>query len=74
MWEEYQDCYEDLLNRTSTDYAPWYVIPADDKPTARYIVAKTLLEVMEKHNFEEPELAPKIVAQIDEFKAQLENE
>jgi len=74
LWEEYQDCYEDLLNRTSTDYAPWYVIPADDKPTARYIVAKTLLEVMEKHNFEEPELAPKIVAQIDEFKAQLENE
>ena len=74
LWDKYQDCYEDLLNRTSTDYAPWYTVPADDKPTARYIVAKILLEAMEKYNFEEPTLAPKIVAQIDEFKAQLNNE
>ncbi len=74
LWDKYQSCYEDLLNRTSTDYAPWYIIPADDKPTARYIVAKTLLEEMEKYNFEEPRLEAKIVAQIDEFKAQLNNE
>jgi len=74
LWSKYQDCYEDVLNRTSTDYAPWYTVPADDKPTARYIVAKTLLEAMEKYNFEEPTLAPKVVAQIDEFKAQLNNE
>jgi len=74
LWDKYQDCYEDLLNRTSTDYAPWFVVPADDKPTARYIVAKTLLEEMEKYNFEEPKLASKLVAQIDEFKAQLNNE
>jgi len=74
LWDKYQSCYQDVLNKTSTDYAPWYIIPADDKPTARYIVAKTLLEAMEKYNFEEPKLAPKIVAQIDEFKAQLNNE
>ena len=74
LWDKYQDCYEDLLNRTSTDYAPWYTVPADDKPTARYIVAKTLLEAMEKYNFEEPKLAPKIAEQIEAFKEQLNNE
>ena len=74
LWDKYQDCYEDLLNRTSTNEAPWYIVPADDKPTARYIVAKTLLEEMEKYNFEEPKLADKILSQIDDFKNQLNNE
>ena len=74
LWDKYQYCYEDLLNRTSTNDAPWYIVPADDKPTARYIVAKTLLEEMEKYNFEEPKLASKILSQIDDFKKQLNNE
>ena len=74
LWNEYQDCYEDLLNRTSTNHAPWYVVPADDKPTARYIVAKTLLEEMEKYNFEEPTLSSKVFDKIHDFKKQLNNE
>lgn len=74
LWDEYQNCYEDLLNRTSTNNSPWYIVPADDKPTARYIVAKTLLEEMEKYNFEEPKLASKVLSQIDEFKEQLNKE
>ncbi len=74
LWNEYQMCYEDLLNRTSKENAPWYIVPADDKPTARYIVAKTLLEEMEKYNFEEPKLVSKVLSQIDEFKEQLNKE
>ncbi|TYP96476.1 PPK2 family polyphosphate:nucleotide phosphotransferase [Tenacibaculum adriaticum] len=74
LWDKYEECYEDLLNKTSTDYAPWYVVPADDKDSARYIVAKTLLEEMQKYNFQEPELQQKVLDQIDEFKAQLHNE
>ncbi len=74
LWDAYQECYEDLLQRTSTDYAPWYVIPADDKPTARYIVAKTLEEELQKYNFKEPTLPQKILDQINEYKEQLSNE
>ena len=74
LWGNYQECYKDLLQRTSTDYAPWYVIPADDKPTARYIVAKTLQEELEKYNFKEPKLPQKVLNQIHEFKEQLNNE
>ncbi|CAM1349091.1 PPK2 family polyphosphate kinase [Tenacibaculum crassostreae] len=74
LWNNYQECYEDMLQRTSTDYAPWYVVPADDKPTARYIVAKTLQEELEKYNFKEPTLSQKVLDQIDEFKNQLNQE
>ena len=74
LWDKYQECYEDLLKRTSTFYAPWYVVPADDKPTARYIVAKTISEELKKYGFKEPTLAQKDLDKIDEFKAQLNNE
>ncbi|CAM1372554.1 PPK2 family polyphosphate kinase [Tenacibaculum xiamenense] len=74
LWDKYQVCYEDLLSRTSTDYAPWFIIPADDKPSARYLVAMVLLEEMKKYNFKEPRLSQKVLDQIDDFKKQLNNE
>ncbi|OCK42043.1 phosphate--nucleotide phosphotransferase [Tenacibaculum soleae] len=74
LWDKYQECYQDLLNRTSTNYAPWYVVPADDKPTARYIVGKTISEALKKYGFKEPTLAQKDLDKINEFKAQLNNE
>ncbi len=74
LWNKYQECYGDLLNKTNTDYAPWYVVPADDKPTARYIVGKTISEELKKYGFKEPALAQKDLDKLDEFKAQLNNE
>ncbi|WP_075343107.1 PPK2 family polyphosphate kinase [Tenacibaculum agarivorans] len=74
LWDQYQECYEDAINRTSTDYAPWYIIPADDKPTARLIVATTILETFKEYDFKEPSLDKKILEKIDEFKEQLNNE
>ncbi|WP_202701087.1 PPK2 family polyphosphate kinase [Flavobacterium sp. UGB4466] len=74
-WEEYQDYYEEAINETSTKNAPWYVIPADDKEMARYIVAKTIWEEMQKHtDIKEPELPESIKANIKIYKEQLENE
>jgi PPK2 family polyphosphate:nucleotide phosphotransferase len=73
LWDKYQYCYEDLLNRTSKQNAPWFVIPADDKPTARLLLAEILLKNLKKYNFKEPTLPLKIVDQIDYFKAQLNN-
>ncbi|WP_374173766.1 PPK2 family polyphosphate kinase [Flavobacterium tructae] len=74
-WEEYQDYYEEAINKTSTKNAPWYVIPADDKEMARYIVAKTIWEEMQKHtDIKEPDLPESIKANIKIYKEQLENE
>ncbi|MHC0441138.1 PPK2 family polyphosphate kinase [Flavobacterium sp. 3-210] len=74
-WDEYQKYYEEAINKTSTDYAPWYIIPADDKEMARYIVAKIIWEEMQKHtDIREPELDEKIKANFESYKAQLKEE
>ena len=74
LWDKYQFCYEDLLNRTSKENAPWFVIPADDKPSARLILADIVLEELKKYDFKEPTLPAKIQDQVAEFKTQLNNE
>lgn len=75
LWDKYQMCYEDAINRTSKPHAPWYTIPADDKPTARYIVAKILLDTLKTYtDIKEPELDDEVKANINLYKQQLENE
>lgn len=74
LWDKYQFCYQELLNKTSKEHAPWFVIPADDKPTARFLVAKIILETLEKYNFEEPELPKKYQLEIENYKNQLATE
>ncbi|MFL0126668.1 PPK2 family polyphosphate kinase [Tenacibaculum maritimum] len=74
LWERYQFCYEEVLNKTSTNYAPWFVIPADDKKTSRCIVAEILLEELTKYGFKEPLLSAKMQSQVAAFKEQLRNE
>ncbi|MFK7834223.1 MAG: PPK2 family polyphosphate kinase [Winogradskyella sp.] len=74
-WDDYQTYYEDALNRSSKSHAPWYNIPADDKPTARYIVAKILYDTLKEYtDIQEPELPADQKANIDSYKQQLENE
>ena len=75
LWSNYQDCYQDILNRTSKAHARWYNIPADSKPAARLLVASILLNELKKYeDIKEPELDAAIKAKIDEYKQQLENE
>jgi len=75
LWDQYQNCYQDAINRTSKPHAPWFIIPADDKPTARLLVAKILHDnLMELKDVKEPELSDKIKSNLDSYKAQLENE
>lgn len=75
LWDKYQECYEDAINRTSKPHAPWYAIPADDKPSARYIVAKTVFDTLSAYSdIKEPELDDDVKANIDLYKQQLNNE
>ena len=45
-WDEYTDAYEEVLMRTSTEYAPWYIIPANRKWFRNLAVATTLVETL----------------------------
>jgi PPK2 family polyphosphate:nucleotide phosphotransferase len=48
LWDDCQTAYEDVLERTSTDYAPWYVVPADRKWFRDLAVAGLLVDVLEE--------------------------
>lgn len=56
-WDDYQQIFEDMLNNTSTEYAPWYVIPADDESYSRYIIAEVMVELFEKMDPQFPEIS-----------------
>jgi len=75
LWDKYQECYEEVLNRSSKAHAPWYNIPADNKPVARYLVAKILYDTLSTYtDIKEPELPEAEKANIHLYKQQLENE
>ncbi|MGB8705084.1 MAG: polyphosphate kinase 2 family protein, partial [Gillisia sp.] len=76
LWNKYRDCYQDAINNTSEEWAPWYTIPSDDKVTSRYLVTKILHEDLQKKypDVKEPELAPEIKKHLDEYKEELRKE
>lgn len=73
-WDEYTAAYEDMLNATSTEHAPWYVIPADEKWICRAIVAKILSHTVAEMKLQYPEVSPKVKQEIEESKRTLEAE
>lgn len=74
-WDDYQRYYEEAINKTSSGQTPWFVIPADDKETARHIFATVLLEELRKYTeIDEPELDEKVQANIAEYKKELSKE
>jgi PPK2 family polyphosphate:nucleotide phosphotransferase len=53
-WEDYQRAYQEAIRKTSTKYAPWYVIPADDKGTARLLISEIIVDRMKSLKLEFP--------------------
>ncbi|MET0293306.1 MAG: polyphosphate kinase 2 family protein [Steroidobacteraceae bacterium] len=64
FWPDYQSAYEDAIAATSTADSPWYVVPADDKPNARLIVARIIADTIEA-------LAPQFPVSPDAQRAEL---
>ena len=73
-WSQYRKAYEDCLSATSTRDAPWYVIPADDKLTARLLVSHIILETLEGFNLTFPEITPERRKELQTMRKQLERE
>lgn len=74
FWNEYQKAYEEMINETSTEKNPWYVVPADDKKNMRLIVAKIIVEKLKelKMSYPEPDESRKLtlLGLIDTIKQQ----
>ncbi len=56
LWNDYMQAYQEALNATSKPWAPWYAIPADDKPYMRYRVAKIVKNTLQSLELEFPTL------------------
>ena len=57
-WKAYMSAYEDCLRGTSTRIAPWYIVPADDKASARLIVSRIILETLKELELAYPKTTP----------------
>ena len=73
-WDRYMKAYEAALRATSTPWAPWYAIPADDKPFMRYQVARLLRKSLESMDIDYPELPPSERAKLSECAVRLARE
>ena len=71
FWNQYQTAYEDMLNATSTEHAPWYMIPADKKWFTRACVADIIVSRIAKLNLKYPTVGEKERAALEEAKNQL---
>jgi PPK2 family polyphosphate:nucleotide phosphotransferase len=73
-WDAYMQAYEQCLEATSTKHAPWFVVPADDKPMMRLAVAAVIYDTMRKLDLAYPEVGPEQKRQLAEAKKVLEAE
>ena len=67
-WDDYMKAYSDVLTETSTEIAPWYVIPADNKWFMRYAVGQIICERMEKLDLHYPQLSKETLERLEECK------
>jgi PPK2 family polyphosphate:nucleotide phosphotransferase len=71
FWAEYQSAYEDCLTATSTDHAPWYVVPADDKLNARLIISQAVVNALKELKMEHPKADAARLKELKALKRQL---
>ena len=74
LWPQYMDAFEKAIGNTSTKTAPWYIIPADQKWYARYLVSEVLVKTLEDINPQYPTLSKEEIAGLSACKDRLNNE
>lgn len=74
FWNDYMNAYEALLSSTSTDEAPWFILPADDKWFTRVCLGLIIVRELEKHNLHFPEVSNEQKAELQKLRKQLSAE
>jgi PPK2 family polyphosphate:nucleotide phosphotransferase len=73
-WDQYQAVYEEMLSKTSTGYAPWFIVPADNKEIARTFVADAVTEAIQGLNLTYPTFSDEQIQHFMNAKKALEKE
>ena len=71
FWDNYQDAYEDAINNTSTEHAPWYVIPADKKWFTKFAVSEIIKKTLEDLKLKYPEIDKNQKSELKKYKEAL---
>jgi len=71
LWDRYMAAYEDMLSNTSTEWAPWFVIPANSKWFARLAISQVITAAIEGLDLKLPAVSPERRAELDEIREQL---
>jgi PPK2 family polyphosphate:nucleotide phosphotransferase len=71
-WKDYMKAYEDMIVHTSTEHAPWYVVPADNKWFTRVVVAAALVDTLEDLKLTYPKVDPDKRKELQAARAMLE--
>lgn len=74
LWDDYMKAYEEAINETSKEHAPWFVIPADNKWFARVAAVQIIIDALEKMDLKFPTLSEKETAGLADAKKELESE
>jgi PPK2 family polyphosphate:nucleotide phosphotransferase len=74
FWEAYQEAYQEAIVATATPAAPWFVVPADNKPFTHLVVAEALIEALEGMELKEPSPPPAECALLQTARERLEAE
>ena len=61
LWGEYTKAYRDAIRQCSTPWAPWYVVPADDKKARNYLIARTMVETLDNLGLRYPKADPDVL-------------
>ena len=72
LWKEYMKAYEECLSATSTERAPWFVVPADDKLNARLIISQAVLDTLRSLKLKPPEASDERKKELQEIRKLLE--
>jgi polyphosphate kinase 2 (PPK2 family) len=73
-WDDYAKAYEEMIRATATDYAPWYVVPADNKWFSRLVVAAAIIAALGSLDLKFPEVDERKKAELAAARAALEEE
>lgn len=74
LWDDYMNAYEKAITETSKDYAPWFVIPADDKWFARVAAIQIIIDALEGMNLKFPKLSAEDQKELEGARKELESE
>jgi len=73
-WDDYVQAYEDMVNNTSTEWAPWYIIPADKKWVSHSLISEIIVSQIDKLNLKYPVLSKEQREALKKAKVELEKE